>query len=148
MRLQDLNRIIMDYISIHPECRFSKAGTDTPGSSAGAKRGNRNQFEEEVNDAFPDYPAYPPSEDIYSNYSKEEEVDIEQPYNVKTTIDRLRSSTQENTEDNLSGDSLDIPGAELDDYEEYIGSEDEENNYYSLGGDNHENLDENKGDDL
>jgi hypothetical protein len=37
-------------------------------------------------------------------------------------------------------DELDIPGAELDDAEENIGSEDEENNYYSLGGDNHDNL--------
>jgi len=32
-------------------------------------------------------------------------------------------------------DDLDIPGAELDDENEEIGSEDEENNYYSLGGD-------------
>lgn len=33
---------------------------------------------------------------------------------------------------------LDIPGAELDDENENIGEEDEENNYYSLGGDRHE----------
>lgn len=31
-----------------------------------------------------------------------------------------------------------VPGAELDDASEEIGSEDEENNYYSLGGDNHD----------
>jgi hypothetical protein len=37
---------------------------------------------------------------------------------------------------------LDIPGADLDDTMEDIGSEDEENNYYSLGGDNHEDLEE------
>jgi hypothetical protein len=37
---------------------------------------------------------------------------------------------------------LDIPGSELDDQNEEIGSEDEENNSYSLGGDNHENLEE------
>jgi hypothetical protein len=44
-----------------------------------------------------------------------------------------------------SGDEdLDIPGAELDDLNEQIGSEDEENNYYSLGGDNHENLEEDR----
>jgi hypothetical protein len=30
----------------------------------------------------------------------------------------------------------------LDDENENIGSEDEENNYYSLGGDDHEDLDE------
>jgi hypothetical protein len=33
---------------------------------------------------------------------------------------------------------LDVPGAELDDDGESIGEEDEENNYYSLGGDRHE----------
>ena len=43
---------------------------------------------------------------------------------------------------NLADDELDIPGAELDDDSESIGEEDEENNYYSLGGDRHENLDE------
>jgi len=40
---------------------------------------------------------------------------------------------------------LDIPGSETDDKNEEIGEEDEENNYYSLGGDNHENLEENQG---
>jgi hypothetical protein len=39
----------------------------------------------------------------------------------------------------------DIPGAELDDKQEEIGSEDEENNYYSIGGDNHNDLEEDKG---
>ena len=38
--------------------------------------------------------------------------------------------------EDIAGDAdLDIPGAELDDDDEIIGSEDEENNYYSLGGD-------------
>lgn len=45
----------------------------------------------------------------------------------------------------VSGDELDVPGAELDDTEENEGEEDEENNYYSLGGDNHESQEENKG---
>lgn len=35
----------------------------------------------------------------------------------------------------VSGSDLDIPGAEADDDNEAIGEEDEENNYYSLGGD-------------
>ena len=38
----------------------------------------------------------------------------------------------------MAGDDLDVPGAELDDKNEAIGSEDEENNNYSLGGDRHE----------
>ncbi|MBO9571034.1 MAG: hypothetical protein J7497_02320 [Chitinophagaceae bacterium] len=37
---------------------------------------------------------------------------------------------------------LDIPGSELDDQNEELGEEDEENNYYSLGGDNHESLED------
>jgi hypothetical protein len=37
---------------------------------------------------------------------------------------------------------LDIPGSELDDDNESIGEEDEENNYYSLGGDRHESQEE------
>ncbi len=44
-----------------------------------------------------------------------------------------------------TGDDLDVPGSELDDDSEDLGEEDEENNYYSLGGDNHENLEEDKG---
>ena len=34
-----------------------------------------------------------------------------------------------------TGDDLDVPGAEVDDANEDLGEEDEENNYYSLGGD-------------
>lgn len=42
----------------------------------------------------------------------------------------------EKIDDTVSpGASLDVPGSELDDANEDIGEEDEENNYYSLGGD-------------
>jgi hypothetical protein len=43
------------------------------------------------------------------------------------------------------GCGFDIPGSELDDKQEEIGSEDEENNYYSIGGDNHNDLEEDNG---
>lgn len=46
---------------------------------------------------------------------------------------------------NMTADDLDIPGAGGDDANERIGEEDEENNYYSLGGDNHESQEEYKG---
>ena len=42
----------------------------------------------------------------------------------------------------VTGEDLDVPGADADDPNEDIGEEDEENNYYSIGGDNHENLEE------
>ena len=44
-----------------------------------------------------------------------------------------------------TGKDLDVPGSELDDDLENVGSEDEENNYYSIGGDDHDDLEENKG---
>jgi hypothetical protein len=41
-----------------------------------------------------------------------------------------------------TGEDLDVPGDDLDNPMEDIGEEDEENNYYSLGGDNKEGLEE------
>lgn len=43
---------------------------------------------------------------------------------------------------NVSGDDLDVPGADADDAMEAIGEEDEENNDYSLGSDNNDNVTE------
>ena len=54
--------------------------------------------------------------------------------------------TEKDFNDDLSGGDLDVPGSELDDEEEKIGSEDEENNSYSIGGDMHNDLEENQGD--
>ena len=51
-----------------------------------------------------------------------------------------RKHALDNTE--IEEDDLDVPGSEDDDANEDIGEEDEENNYYSLGGDAHENLEE------
>lgn len=39
---------------------------------------------------------------------------------------------------NVTGTGLDVPGANDDDENEEIGEDDEENNEYSLGGDNHD----------
>jgi hypothetical protein len=55
-----------------------------------------------------------------------------------TPTSRLEELDQEKNEES----DLDIPGADLDDKDEVVGEEDEENNYYSLGGDRHENLEE------
>jgi hypothetical protein len=59
----------------------------------------------------------------------------------------LNSANDEiGTPQNISNEDLntdlDIPGTELDDENESIGEEDEENNYYSLGGDRHESQEE------
>ena len=76
----------------------------------------------------------------------DKEVKIEQEedliYPVEEDIyNRSQKETIINT-DVLTDKQLDVPGSELDDAQEDIGSEDEENNYYSLGGDEHNNLDE------
>jgi hypothetical protein len=42
----------------------------------------------------------------------------------------------------FTGGDLDVPGSEDDDSQEQVGSEDEENNSYSIGSDRHRDLDE------
>lgn len=42
----------------------------------------------------------------------------------------------------MTGEDLDVPGADIDDENDALGEGDEENSYYSIGGDNHENLEE------
>jgi hypothetical protein len=42
----------------------------------------------------------------------------------------------------FSGGDLDVPGSESDDRQEQLGSEDEENNSYSIGSDRHRGLEE------
>lgn len=48
----------------------------------------------------------------------------------------------QNVSDEDINTDLDVPGSELDDNDEEVGEEDEENNYYSLGGDRHEGQEE------
>lgn len=79
-------------------------------------------------------PEYSPKDDIYS---QEEESDIDPETGKRKNGD---------DEDPSPDEDLDIPGSELDDEDEEIGEEDEENNYYSLGGDDHDDLEEDKGD--
>ena len=42
----------------------------------------------------------------------------------------------------MTGSNLNVPGSELDNELEITGSEDEQNNYYSLGGDDPNDLEE------
>ena len=86
--------------------------------------------ESEEDKKFP-LPVYKMEDDIY-NQEKEE------PLEDDDTPGKKGAGTKESG----PGDDLDIPGAELDDVNEAIGEEDEENNYYSLGGDQHNDLEE------
>ena len=101
---------------------------------------------EDDNNAFPDYPAYPSDEDIYRQYTEEEEINPENPFKIKEYHEKRGKLNVKDFDEDMSGSDLDIPGSELDDELEIIGSEDEENNYYSIGGDNHDDLDEDQGD--
>jgi hypothetical protein len=116
------------------------------------KRGlNTNPFEvmrvNEEKDNRQEYPLYPESEDIYNKSRKEENLDPEDISKIKKSgrNDNVGSDIEEELGNNISGSDLDIPGSELDDEQEMIGSEDEENNYYSLGGDDHNDLEDDKG---
>ena len=86
------------------------------------KNHNKQEDKAPKDDQLPGYPAYPANEDVFSK-------EKEEPY--------------DESEDSSLDNGLDVPGAELDDADELIGEEDEENNYYSLGGDDHSDLDEN-----
>lgn len=90
------------------------------------------------------YPVYPPGEDIYGNLQKDSNINPEDPSNTKGQSDENKTgkNNQKDFDDDETGSDLDIPGSELDDELEVIGSEDEENNYYSLGGDDHNDLEE------
>jgi hypothetical protein len=92
------------------------------------------------------YPSYPEGEDIYIKYQERKDVNPEGLSNVRglNENDKSLASKEINSESNATGSDLDIPGSELDDAQENVGSEDEENNYYSIGGDDHDNLDEDK----
>jgi hypothetical protein len=69
--------------------------------------------------------AYKPEDDIYNKGERAINTDPDDNTVIK------------GFEAGVSGNDLDVPGSELDDSDEAIGEEDEENNYYSLGGDIH-----------
>ncbi len=100
----------------------------------------------EIKSDLPGYPLYPDNEDIYSRGRKEPFIDPENLKEIKKLPEERGKRNEKDFKEDLSGSDLDIPGSELDDKAEEIGSEDEENNYYSLGGDNHLDLEESKGD--
>lgn len=93
---------------------------------------------------IPDSLLYPPEEDIYRKFRKESEIDPEDISKKKTPVEinRISQLNQKEFEEDMSGSDLDIPGAELREGFENIGNEDEENDYYSLGGDDHNDLEE------
>jgi hypothetical protein len=89
------------------------------------------------------YPKYPESEDIYNQLDEESDIDPEDISKEKPL--EINEDPEWNEMDfdlEHPGEDLDVPGSDLDNEQEDIGSEDEENNYYSIGGDDHNDLEE------
>ena len=105
-----------------------------PESQAGSKEENNLEG----------YPIYPEGEDIYKNFQEEEYINPEDTSKTKET-NSTNALRRKHLDDESDENDLDVPGSELDDLQEDIGSEDEENNYYSLGGDDHLDQEEDQG---
>jgi hypothetical protein len=71
------------------------------------------------------------AEDLILLGEKDQDMDMGEDEDIRNRAGFPLDST---------GDDLDVPGSEIDDANEDIGEEDEENNYYSLGGDERENV--------
>jgi hypothetical protein len=114
------------------------------------KNESRNLTESKSNVEFPGYPIYPSSEDLYNKEKEEADINPEDvtAHKSPNEDDFAGKMNEKGFQHNMSGEDLDIPGSEEDEKENNAGSEDEENNFYSLGGDDHENLDEDSGDNI
>jgi hypothetical protein len=103
--------------------------------------------DKERSSKLPGYPLYPASEDIFSKFREEGSLNPEDT-SIPKAPNEDSSAGKNNEKDfneDVSGGDLDVPGSELDEKQGNMGSEDEENNYYSLGGDDHNDLEEDKG---
>jgi hypothetical protein len=110
------------------------------------RSGKKSGYEKKDN--LKGYPLYPATEDIYSQGKEEQNIDPENVSEVKKSRGKYSAGSDKENDSDIIIDlnELDIPGSELDDESENTGNEDEENNYYSLGGDDHNDLEEDKGD--
>lgn len=111
-----------------------------------------NGDEKKQDENLEGYPHYPKSEDIYSQFDEEEDLNPEDPTEEKTEIDS-NAIRQEELDKLVERDNLkvkerelDVPGSDLDETGEAREDKDEENQYYSLGGDRHEGLEEDRQD--
>lgn len=106
----------------------------------------QNRNADSPQEFFKDEFDYDPKDDIYNRGKKVASIDNDDELVIDKGIPTPNDSNElyedaplHNAQSNFEGEGLDVPGSELDDQQESIGSEDEENNYYSLGGDNHDN---------
>lgn len=101
---------------------------------------NATKTEDQIADSL----NYPPDQDIYNKGQKESEIDPEDISKTKT-FEKTSKNNEKSFEEDVSGSDLDVPGSEADNWQVDISNEDEENEYYSIGGDNHNDLEEDNG---
>ena len=91
------------------------------------------------------------AEDLRMLDAAEQNMDTQDSRNLlegtldNTDEDGTPLNEESSIANDMTGEDLDVPGSSPDDADEAIGEEDEENNYYSLGGDLHEAQEENQG---
>ena len=115
--------------------KYNKSNSTNPQADGEGKKNNAG------------YPLYPTKEDVYSKWKEEKDMNPEELSKTKAPNENGNPGEQneKNFLEDMSGSDLDVPGSEADDNYKKVGNEDEENNYYSLGGDGHNNLEEDKG---
>jgi hypothetical protein len=85
------------------------------------------------------YPLYPESEDIYIKFKKNKNLDPEEISKIKV-VEVLGKVNEKDYKDDFTGSNMEIQGSALDESEEVVEIEDEENNYLSLRGEDHTDL--------
>jgi hypothetical protein len=86
------------------------------------------------------YPLYPEEEDIYMKAKKDRKLN---PDEVTSLGLPKGPANKQSLSEDLLGENLELLEVEPDE-EVLLGIDDEENSYYSLGGDDHINLEENR----
>jgi hypothetical protein len=102
-----------------------------------------NNSKKDSNTTDPGYPVYPPEEDIYAKAKEASDIDPENLTAKKAPNEIPGKPNEKGFRDDMTGEDLDVPGNDDDEAPSGSGkSEDEENNYYSLGGDDHNDLEQ------
>lgn len=90
---------------------------------------------------------YPSVDDIYNKGEKVSDINPDDLSKIKPLqyAESPGKLNEKDFEEDMSGSDLDIPGTEINETDMMTGEEDEENDFYSLGGDNHTDLEEDQG---
>jgi len=85
------------------------------------------------------YPLYPETEDIYNRFKKDRSLDPEDITKING-FEVVGKTTEKDFTDDFTRSNLDIQGVDVNDSEEIVEIEDEEIDYFSLGGEDHTDL--------